>query len=60
MQPGLNVLEFRIYNAMFDLQVQPNGMGFRVEGLVTAEPIPEPSTALGLGLAGLAARRRVH
>jgi len=55
MQPGLNVIEFRVYNAMFNLQVQPNAMGFRVEGLVTAEPIPEPSTALllSIGLIGL-------
>ena len=60
MLPGLNEIEFKVYNAKFNQEIAANSMGFRAEGLVTANPIPEPSTALllALGLIGFAARGR--
>jgi hypothetical protein len=59
MQSGLNEIEFRIYNGTFGGN-NANPMAFRVEGLVTAEVIPEPNTALllGVGLLGLGIKRR--
>jgi hypothetical protein len=59
MQSGLNEIEFRINNGTL-LGNNANPMGFRVEGLVTAEVIPEPNTALllGVGLLGLGIKRR--
>ena len=60
MQAGLNEIEFKVYNARVNSQILANSMGFRVEGLLTANPIPEPTTALLLciGLIGLGLNRR--
>ena len=56
MQNGINLIEFRVGNG----SVGANPMGLRLEGVVTAAAVPEPSTALllGLGLAGIAIRKR--
>jgi hypothetical protein len=59
MQSGLNEIEFRVSNYYHETG-DANPMGFRVEGLVTAEVVPEPNTALllGLGLVALSATQR--